>query len=113
MRGMLRNLGAKTAPLSRGSAGPPGAPHLAEKDRLAVLDAFEEADIAWFWATDSDNRLIYLSESALRKRGPNRNIIGQPLTSLIEPVPESDDEAPERPLSFLLGARNRFAEMTV
>ena len=114
MRGMLRSLGTKAAPSPRGGRG--GASSggtLSPEDRLAMLDAFEEADIAWFWATDSDNRLVYLSEAALKKVGAGRDVIGQPLTALVEPVPEGGDEAPERPFSFLLGARNRFVELTV
>ena len=110
MRSMLRNLGGKGASRPVGSTG---GGIMADKDRLAMLDAFEEADIAWFWATDSDNRLVYLSAAALRKLGPSRTVLGELLTALVEPVPEGDDEAPERPFSFLLGARNRFADLTV
>src|SRR6478672_5262640 len=110
MRSMLRNLGGKGPSRPVGSTG---GGILADKGRLAMLDAFEEADIAWFWATDSDNRLVYLSAAALRKLGPSRTVLGELLTALVEPVPEGDDEAPERPFSFLLGARNRFADLTV
>jgi diguanylate cyclase (GGDEF)-like protein len=109
---MLRNLGSKPASLSRGASGDGGQP-ITDRDRLQMLDAFEEADIAWFWATDAENRLIYLSPAALRKLGSGRDVLGAPLTSLVEPIAEGDDEAPERPFSFLLGARNRFAELNV
>ena len=54
MRGMLRNLGAK----STGSARAPGTgrpvARIDNGQRLAMLDAFEEQDISWFWATDHD-----------------------------------------------------------
>jgi hypothetical protein len=49
---MLRNLGSKPASLSRGASGDGGQP-ITDRDRLQMLDAFEEADIAWFWATDA------------------------------------------------------------
>src|SRR3569832_489652 len=111
MWSLLCNLGAKSAPRSAVCSGERGV--MADKDRLAMLDAFEVVDIAWFWATDSDNRLVYLSAAALRKLGPSRTVLGELLTALVEPVPEGDDEAPERPYSFLLGARNRFADLTV
>ena len=115
MRGMLRNLGSKAVspPRTGVRALPVGSRTLSAEDRLAMLDAFEEADLAWFWATDSDNRLVYLSDAALAKLGTGREVIGQPLTSLVDPLPERDEEAPERPFSFLLGARNRFVELTV
>ncbi|MEO6152571.1 MAG: hypothetical protein ABIT09_01410 [Croceibacterium sp.] len=101
MREMLRHFGGKSASLANGHNAA-----IAAQERLAMLDAFEEADLAWFWATDSDNRLIYLSPSALKKLGPTRSVIGEPLTALGVPVSERDAEAPERPFSFLLSARN-------
>jgi diguanylate cyclase (GGDEF)-like protein len=115
MRSMLRNLGSKgAAPANRsGGASSERAQQITDRDRLDMLDAFEEADIAWFWATDAENRLIYLSPAAVKKLGPARSIIGELLTSLVEPIAEGDDEQPERPFSFLLGARNKFAELNV
>jgi len=76
MRGMLRNLGAKGAANSHDSSA--GAVHLIDdKQRLAMLDAFEEDEIGWFWATDTQNRLIYLSNSAKRRLGEGRQVIGE------------------------------------
>ena len=47
--------------------------------RLAVLDDFEQAGIGWIWATDADNRLIYISESAAEKLGrPVLDLLGHP-----------------------------------
>jgi diguanylate cyclase (GGDEF)-like protein len=109
---MLRNLGGKSPPRSTAGRSTTSAA-IGDKDRLAMLDAFEEADIAWFWATDSEHKLVYLSSSALRKLGNSRAVLGESLTTLIEPLPEGDEEAPERPFSFLLGARNRFADLNV
>ena len=112
MRGMLRNLGAKGAANSHDSSA--GAVHLIDdKQRLAMLDAFEEDEIGWFWATDTQNRLIYLSNSAKRRLGEGRQVIGEALGTVVEPVPSEGEERAERPLSFLLGARNKFADLTV
>ena len=74
MRGMLRGLGSKagqrTSTSSEGvrASFQPFDPDL----RLAMLDAFEEAEIGWFWATDAANRVTYLSASAIAKFGEGR-----------------------------------------
>ena len=85
MRGMLRNLGTKAAAGLRAGESAP----IDDKQRLAMLDAFEEEGIGWFWATDSDGNIIYLSSSALRRFGPEREVIGQPLGSVVEAVQSS------------------------
>ena len=78
-----------------------------------MLDAFEEEEIGWFWATDSDNRLIYLSPSAAQRFAADRPVLGQALGTVVEAVPGEGEERSERPLSFLLSARNKFADLTV
>jgi diguanylate cyclase (GGDEF)-like protein len=109
MRGMLRNLGGKSAPQGRASAGDV----VDAGQRLAMLDAFEEAEIGWFWATDASNQLIYLSPSAARKFDDGAQVIGQPLGKMVETVPSEGEERTDRPLSFLLSARNKFTDLTV
>jgi diguanylate cyclase (GGDEF)-like protein len=113
MRGMLRNLGAKGAASGRASRPGEYMPGIDDKQRLAMLDAFEQEDIGWFWATDSENRLIYLSPSAAHRLSENRPVLGQALGSVVEAVPGEGEERSERPLSFLLSARNKFADLTV
>ena len=114
LSGMLKNLGGRGASGSRASlrAGESGAGSVAFAERLAMLDAFEEAEIAWLWATDADGRLIYLSSSALSKFGEGVQVIGEHLGKLLETVLEEEEHA-SRPVSFLLGARNRFADLPV
>ncbi len=113
MRGMLRNLSAKGAvPARAPGAGKPAA-GIDHGQRLAMLDAFEEEDIGWFWATDHENRLIYLSPSAARRFSEDREILGQPLAALVETIGGDGEERTERPLSFQLGARNKFVDLAV
>jgi len=114
MRGMLRNLGAKGAASLRASvAGAPVVHVIDDRQRLAMLDAFEEEEIGWFWATDGDNRLIYLSPSAARRLGADRQVIGETLGKIVVAVSGEGDDRSERPLSFLLSARNKFADLIV
>jgi diguanylate cyclase (GGDEF)-like protein/PAS domain S-box-containing protein len=83
--------------------------------RIELLDSFENAGLGWFWATDSQGRLIYLSDNATKRLGCTvDDVIGQNLTALF--VPETDSEGgqhSERPLNFLLGARNSITQLPV
>jgi diguanylate cyclase (GGDEF)-like protein/PAS domain S-box-containing protein len=82
--------------------------------RLQLLDDFEAGGIAWFWATDEQNRLIYLSPSAAETYGLNhRDLIGRPLASLFTLENDHSEEAAERPLPFMISARTKFANLTV
>src|SRR6187399_1162985 len=111
---MLRNLGAVGASLSRGSAGTEATHSVGDPvQRLAMLDALEDAEISWFWATDADNKVTYLSGSAARKFPLESAIVGEQLGRLVETVLSNEaEERMERPLSFLLSARNRFTDLT-
>jgi diguanylate cyclase (GGDEF)-like protein len=82
--------------------------------RLAVLDDFEQAAIVWIWATDADNRLIYISESAAEKLGrPPLDLLGHPLIELFETDPDNPDERSDRPLKFQLSARNKLSSLVM
>ncbi len=82
--------------------------------RVELLDSFEQAGLGWFWATDAVGRVIYISESAARSLELKaEHIIGQPFTDLFSTDTSSDDEKPERPLAFLLGARNSIVQLPV
>ncbi len=80
--------------------------------RLGVLDDFEQAGIGWIWATDADNRLIYISESAGEKVGrPVLELLGHQLIELFETDPDNPDERSDRPLKFQLSARNKLSDL--
>ena len=113
MRGMLRSLGAKGTAAARASDADERQAAIDDAQRLAMLDAFEQEDIGWFWATDRENRLIYLSPSAARRFPADRPVLGQLLGAVVEPIPSEGEDRSERPLSFLLSARNKFADLNV
>jgi len=82
--------------------------------RVELLDSFEQAGLGWFWATDSVGRVIYISESAARSLGlESEHIIGQPFADLFSTDTSNDDGVSERPLAFLLGARNSIVQLPV
>ncbi|MGC1270700.1 MAG: GGDEF domain-containing protein, partial [Croceibacterium sp.] len=114
MRGVLRGIGGAVASARSRQAAATTASPLGVSDRLEMLDALEESGVAWFWASDSANHLTYLSASALAAVAPEgTEILGQPLVDLFETVAAGSDERSERPISFLLGTRNRFADLVV
>lgn len=80
--------------------------------RLELLDNFEDLEIGWFWATDPSGSLIYLSESAARALGCEpEQIVGRKLTNLFVEERNDDQEEVERPLPFLISARNSFSAL--
>ena len=119
MRGILRGLGGKGAVDHDASAGgKKGAlKPIAMTDgasRLQLLDEFEAGGMGWFWATDNQNRLIYLSPSAAESFDvTHEELIGRPLASLFTLENDGTEETAERPLPFLLSARTKFANMIV
>ncbi|AKH41307.1 diguanylate cyclase (GGDEF)-like protein [Altererythrobacter atlanticus] len=119
MRSVLRNLsGARSsaaaiaqAAAAHDKGGNPSS--LSGDERLQMLDAIEEEGIAWFWATNAENHLTYLSASAARHLGEDVRIFGQPLGQIMETVGEDEENGPERSLNFLLTAHQKFADITV
>ena len=82
--------------------------------RVELLDSFENAGLGWFWATDAQGRLIYLSDMAIKQLGWDRDrVIGLPLIDLFIPDQEDDPNRAERPLGFLLSARNSISQLSV
>ena len=87
---------------------------IAEGDRLALLDQFEESELGWFWATDSEGKLSYLSSSAAHRLGREPDqMLGTPLTALFLPDDADDETRGERPFAFQLRARSSIADMAV
>lgn len=103
VRGILRGLGGKSAAPELADGGPESAVHAISMSdsasRLQLLDEFEAGGIGWFWATDPQNRLIYLSPPAAETFDVGHEaLIGQPLASLFTLETEDGEEAAERPL---------------
>ena len=90
----------------------PRAP-VGDAERLALLDQFEESELGWFWATDVEGKLSYLSASAAHRLGlePDQ-MIGTPLTTLFLPDAADEQDRAERPFAFQLRARSTTAGST-
>ena len=117
IRGLFsRKSDAEAEAIAATSGGDPLCP-IDRKDaerRLNLLDSFEESGIGWFWATDAQGRIIYLSDHAIRQIGlTSERVIGQGIASLFSTDPLDDTEGKRRPLGFLLSARNTIADLPV
>ncbi len=84
-----------------------------DRDRLEMLESFEASDLAWFWATDAECRLTYLSAKAVAQFRADRAVIGQPVAKILQTVSEEEDHIEAKPISYLLGSRSSFTELVV
>ena len=82
--------------------------------RLALMEDFENTGLGWFWATDEQGHLTYLSRNAAEQLGAGEtNLMGQKLVSLFTLDPDGDLDEVQRPLAFLLSARQSIANLPV
>jgi len=83
-------------------------------DRAALLGSLEKSELGWFWASDLDNRIVYISQPAAKRVGRSvSDIVGRSLLDIYQPLEDSDDNGGERPLKFQLAARNSIKPVTV
>ncbi len=84
---------------------------LSDAEKVAMLDQLEESGLGWFWATDAEARLTYISPAlADRIESSLDDLIGQPMAQLFDPV---TNERSTKPLSLLLNTHKAFQGLTV
>ncbi len=78
-----------------------------------LLNDFENAGLGWFWETDRQGALVYVSETFAATFGKAQpELIGQSFTQLFRSrLSEENSEA--RTLGFHLSSRNIFRDITV
>ena len=93
------------------SLGPVAASIMSDGDRLAMLDELEQSGLGWFWASDENSHLTYLSRTiAARLDVPLTDLIGQPLTGIFT---AADREQRGKSLALMLGAHRAFTGIAV
>ncbi len=104
-------LGSKAAAPARVSERPASNQEL--RQALTLLRDYEKSGLGWFWASDADGRISYVSDCAVQTIGrPREEIIGQPVQSLF--ILERDEEdTVERTLPLILSARKTFSDLQV
>ncbi len=84
---------------------------LSGSDKLAMLDDLEQSGLSWFWATDANGQLTYLSPAiADRLQIPLDELLGKGMATLFSPA---SNEARSKPLSLALNTHKAFSNLTV
>ena len=84
--------------------------------RVELLESYEDSGLGWFWATDSENRIIYLSDNAKERLSPSvGDVVGATLTDifLTDNTLGESGERLARPLAYYIGARNSISGLQV
>jgi PAS domain S-box-containing protein len=98
------------AKISQRSIDRPFAPAASSKDALLLLKNFEESGRGWFWSTDAEGRITYLSTAIcdlLRLQASE--LIGSPFTDLFDKDDKASDR--QRSLPFILTKQSKFDDL--
>ncbi|MEO1968118.1 MAG: EAL domain-containing protein [Sphingomonadaceae bacterium] len=83
---------------------------LSSTDRLAILDELERSGLSWFWGTDAQGRVVYLSPGIVAQLGRGSEVKEKPLQALLR---LAKGEGDGRSLGLKLGTRKAFSNLTV
>ena len=87
-------------------------PLASSKAALELLQNFEESKRGWFWSTDSDGRVTYLSEAVCEALGkPHRELIGSVFMELFSKDEEAEDN--QRTLPFIFTKQSKFDDLAL
>jgi diguanylate cyclase (GGDEF)-like protein/PAS domain S-box-containing protein len=79
-----------------------------------LLEEFENSEKGWFWETDRDGTLTYISNSVARALGREpEDVIGRPFTDLISTDSSDGSATSERTLGFYLSSHVAFQDLVV
>ena len=113
--GRFRNLlgNGKPGEGARGSARARPASGAELQQALELLQDYEASGLGWFWSSDGDGRITYISNCIVEHLGCEREqILGQPVQSLFI-LDRDEDDTVERTLPLILSARKTFSELQV
>ena len=106
-RGFLGKIGSR---ISRPRNDFVPAPGLHTREALLLLQNYEESRRGWFWSTDADGRLTYITEAVAETMGKRSgDLLGTPLIDLFAPADSHGER--QRTLPFLLTRQSKFDEL--
>ena len=80
------------------------------KEALLLLQNYEESGRGWFWSTDAEGRITYLTDSVCELLGRTRDeLFGAPLSGLFRQADEA--EGHQRTLPFILRKQSKFDDL--
>jgi len=77
-----------------------------DREALLLLRNYEDTGQGWFWSTDAEGCIQYLSHSTAAHMGFAEHPVGQPITALFAPQDRTEER--QRALPFLLARKARF-----
>jgi diguanylate cyclase (GGDEF)-like protein len=84
---------------------------MSNDDKLAMLDELERSGLGWFWSTDAEGNLTYLSGAiADRINVPVGELVGLPLPSLFT---AQGGDGRTQSVALKLGSRKSFSNLSV
>ncbi len=84
-----------------------------EQQALLLLRDYEQSGQGWFWSTDAQGAVSYISEGVAAVMGCSRQeVLGTPFHSLFM-LEREDNEANSRTLPLILSATKSFADLPV
>ena len=86
------------------------APGLHTREALLLLQNYEESRQGWFWSTDANGRMTYITESVAQMLGRSgADLLGAHFTELFLPADSHGER--QRTLPFLLTRQSKFDEL--
>jgi diguanylate cyclase (GGDEF)-like protein/PAS domain S-box-containing protein len=83
------------------------------RQALALLRDYETSGLGWFWSSDAEGKITYISDVVAQRMGfPRDELLGKPVQSLFI-LDRDEDDTIERPLPLILSARKTFADLPV
>ena len=110
MSSKLNDAGISGAKGKRGGGENRAIVPASSRDALLLLQSFEESGRGWFWSTDADGRLTYISASVAAQLGLEpMEAIGKHLVEIFRKNEQVEDR--QRSLPFLMMRQSAFADI--
>ena len=91
----------------RGEESAPG-PHT--REAVLLLRNYEESGRGWFWSTDADGRLTYITDAVAELMGRGGDdLLGTPFVDIFAPADSQSER--QRTLPFLMTRQSKFDEL--
>ncbi len=110
LKGFMSRMGGG-ASLASNPAAEPMRQRIGDAEKLKLLADLEQFGLGWFWATDAEGKLSYLSDAFCERMGLDLSqITGKTLPEIFA-IRNSEDD--NQSLALKIGMRKSFASMAV
>ncbi len=80
---------------------------------LLLLQDYESSGLGWFWSTDREGRITYISDCVAQHLGRSRTeLLGETFHTLFQ-IERDEDDLVERTLPLILSSHKTFSELAV